>query len=171
MKKIQSNKKSKIPSPPSSVTHPALTVPNITNFIKIKLDIEKSQYNTWSELFKIHARAYQVIDHISPSSADDTRIVYLSNFHTIYCANMFFNSFPCFLFVFITGTIPFVILRYCFDVLSFLFAYKYELPFLFIHYFLLFFFWFLSFWNFSTLIFLPCVQPFFSFICHSSQFN
>lgn len=69
-----------------------------------------------------------------------TRIVYLSNFHTIYCANMFFNSFPCFLFVFITGTIPFVILRYCFDVLSFLFAYKYELPFLFIHYFLLFFF-------------------------------
>ena len=61
------------PSPPSSVTHPALTVPNITNFIKVKLDIEKSQYNTWSELFKIHARAYQVIDHIIPSSADDTR--------------------------------------------------------------------------------------------------
>jgi hypothetical protein len=55
-----------------SVTHPALTVPNITNFIKVKLDIEKSQYNTWSELFKIHARAYQVIDHIIPSSVDDT---------------------------------------------------------------------------------------------------
>lgn len=65
------------PSPPSSVTHPALTVPNITNFIKIKLDIEKSQYNTWSELFKIHARAYQVIDHIIPSSADDTRDISL----------------------------------------------------------------------------------------------
>jgi hypothetical protein len=54
----------------TSVTHPALTVPNITNFIKIKLDIEKSQYNTWSELFKIHATAYQVIDHIIPSTAD-----------------------------------------------------------------------------------------------------
>ena len=65
------------PSPPSSVTHPALTVPNITNFIKVKLDIEKSQYNTWSELFKIHARAYQVIDHIIPSSADDTRDISL----------------------------------------------------------------------------------------------
>ncbi|GAU41159.1 hypothetical protein TSUD_282330 [Trifolium subterraneum] len=32
--------------------------------------MEKSQYNTWSELFKIHARAYQVLDHIIPSSPD-----------------------------------------------------------------------------------------------------
>ncbi|GAU43137.1 hypothetical protein TSUD_246770 [Trifolium subterraneum] len=54
----------------SSVIHPALTVPNITNFIKVRLDMEKSQYNTWSELFKIHARAYQVLDHIIPSSTD-----------------------------------------------------------------------------------------------------
>jgi hypothetical protein len=54
----------------TSVTHPALTVPNITNFIKVKLDIEKGQYNTWSELFKIHATVYQVLDHIIPSTAD-----------------------------------------------------------------------------------------------------
>jgi hypothetical protein len=56
--------------PIPTVTHPALTVPNITNFIKVKLDMEKSQYNTWSELFKIHAKVYQVIDHIIPSSTD-----------------------------------------------------------------------------------------------------
>jgi hypothetical protein len=53
-----------------SVIHPALTVSNITNFIKVKLDMEKSQYKTWSKLFKIHATAYQAIDHIIPSSDD-----------------------------------------------------------------------------------------------------
>jgi hypothetical protein len=47
--------------------HHALTVNNITNFIKITLDIEKSQYTTWSELFTIHAQAYDVLDHIIPS--------------------------------------------------------------------------------------------------------
>jgi hypothetical protein len=63
------------PTKTSSVTtspiHPALTVPNITNFIKIKLSIEKGQYNTWSELFKIHARVFQVLDHIIPSYPTD----------------------------------------------------------------------------------------------------
>ncbi|XP_050915069.1 uncharacterized protein LOC127130027 [Lathyrus oleraceus] len=48
-------------------THPAFTISNITNFIKITLSIEKGQYNTWSELFKIHARVHQVIDHIIPT--------------------------------------------------------------------------------------------------------
>lgn len=48
--------------------HPALT---ITNFIKITLDIEKSQYNTWFELFKIHAQASEVLDHILPPSMTD----------------------------------------------------------------------------------------------------
>ena len=48
--------------------HLALTVNNITNFIKITLDIEKSQYTTWSELFTIHAQAYDVLDHIIPST-------------------------------------------------------------------------------------------------------
>ncbi|GAU30653.1 hypothetical protein TSUD_224090 [Trifolium subterraneum] len=55
------------PPPTPTLTHPALTVPNISNFIKITLSIEKSTYNTWSELFKIHARVFQVIDHIIPS--------------------------------------------------------------------------------------------------------
>jgi hypothetical protein len=52
-----------IPSP----IHPAFTISNITNFIKVTLSIEKGQYNTWSELFKIHARVHQVIDHIIPT--------------------------------------------------------------------------------------------------------
>lgn len=54
-----------------SPIHPALTVSNITNFIKVTLDIEKIQYNTWSELFKIHAEAYDVLDHIIPPSPTD----------------------------------------------------------------------------------------------------
>jgi hypothetical protein len=66
---------SEVTSPETTITttttnlpiHPALTVNNITNFIKITLDIEKSQYNTWSELFKIHAQAYEVLDHIIPT--------------------------------------------------------------------------------------------------------
>ncbi|GAU42814.1 hypothetical protein TSUD_288420 [Trifolium subterraneum] len=56
-----------------SPIHPALTVSNITNFIKVTLDIKKIQYNTWSELFKIHAQAYEVLYHIiSPSPTDST---------------------------------------------------------------------------------------------------
>ncbi|KAG5241212.1 Retrovirus-related polyprotein from transposon [Salix suchowensis] len=58
------------PPPKSFPSHPALAVSNINTFIKITLDIEKGQYITWSELFKIHARAYQVLDHILPSSAE-----------------------------------------------------------------------------------------------------
>ncbi|KAF9684049.1 hypothetical protein SADUNF_Sadunf04G0077200 [Salix dunnii] len=59
-------------SPPTKIhqSHPALTVSNITTFIKVTLDIEKGQYITWSELFKIHARAYQVMDHIIPASSE-----------------------------------------------------------------------------------------------------
>ncbi|GAU13170.1 hypothetical protein TSUD_179130 [Trifolium subterraneum] len=65
--KSPSEKASEIPSQSINTTiHPALTVTNITNFIKITLDIEKSQYNTWSELFKIHAQTYEVLDHIVP---------------------------------------------------------------------------------------------------------
>ena len=41
---------------PSSF-HPALTVSNIRTFIPINLGIEKVQYASWAELFKIHARA------------------------------------------------------------------------------------------------------------------
>jgi len=41
---------------PSAPIHPALTISIITNIIKITFSIEKSQYNTWSELFKIHVK-------------------------------------------------------------------------------------------------------------------
>lgn len=44
--------------------HPVFIVINITNFVKITLNIKKSQYNTWFELFKIHAPAYEVLYHI-----------------------------------------------------------------------------------------------------------
>ena len=50
------------PPPKPHSSHPALAVSNINTFIKITLDIEKGQYITWSELFKIHARAYQVLE-------------------------------------------------------------------------------------------------------------
>ncbi|KAJ9547690.1 hypothetical protein OSB04_020233 [Centaurea solstitialis] len=61
-------------SKPSSF-HPALTVSNIRNFIPITLEIENVQYASWAELFKIHARAFQVLDHIIPprdKDVDDT---------------------------------------------------------------------------------------------------
>ncbi|CAH9145021.1 unnamed protein product [Cuscuta epithymum] len=57
-------------SPSKSHFHPALAVTNIKNLIPITLDSEHAQYSTWSELFKITARAYQVIDHILPPSVD-----------------------------------------------------------------------------------------------------
>ncbi|XP_074328200.1 uncharacterized protein LOC141666103 [Apium graveolens] len=46
--------------------HPALTVNNIKNNIPIVLELQNSQYSTWAELFKIHARSYKVLDHIIP---------------------------------------------------------------------------------------------------------
>ncbi|XP_020243511.1 uncharacterized protein LOC109821761 [Asparagus officinalis] len=52
--------------------HPALAVNNIKNFIPVILDMESSQYNSWATLFKIHARAYQVLDHIIPPTSTTT---------------------------------------------------------------------------------------------------
>ncbi|XP_048231275.1 uncharacterized protein LOC125370302 [Ricinus communis] len=46
--------------------HPALAVNNVKNFISITLEMEKGHSSSWAELFKIHCRAYQVIDHIIP---------------------------------------------------------------------------------------------------------
>lgn len=46
--------------------HPALAVNNIKTFIPITLEMEKVHYSTWAELFKIHCRVYNVIDHIIP---------------------------------------------------------------------------------------------------------
>ncbi|GJW76095.1 hypothetical protein Tco_0137777 [Tanacetum coccineum] len=46
--------------------HPALTISNIKNTFTVELSLENGQYLSWSELFKIHCRAYKVIDHIIP---------------------------------------------------------------------------------------------------------
>ncbi|KAJ0540438.1 hypothetical protein HanHA300_Chr08g0298231 [Helianthus annuus] len=50
----------------SNSIHPAVTVSNIKNFIPIILDMKTDHYNTWSEFFKIHCKAYDVIDHLKP---------------------------------------------------------------------------------------------------------
>ncbi|XP_071694394.1 uncharacterized protein [Rutidosis leptorrhynchoides] len=49
--------------------HPAVTVNNIRNFIPITLEMINGKYESWSELFQIHCRAFMVIDHIIPSEA------------------------------------------------------------------------------------------------------
>ncbi|XP_022031452.1 uncharacterized protein LOC110932424 [Helianthus annuus] len=51
-------------------THPAITISNIKTFIPITLEMETSQYSSWAELFKIHCRAFQVLDHLSPRITD-----------------------------------------------------------------------------------------------------
>ncbi|XP_076924131.1 uncharacterized protein LOC143586475 [Bidens hawaiensis] len=63
-----------------SKLHPAITISNIKNAVPITLDNETGQYTSWSELFKIHCRAYQVYDHLLPrtttaaiSSSSDKR--------------------------------------------------------------------------------------------------
>ncbi|XP_022024118.1 uncharacterized protein LOC110924417 [Helianthus annuus] len=61
----------------ASPIHPATTVSNIKTLIPVTLDIESGHYTTWSELFKIHCKAYQVFDHLKPrptaSSSDKDR--------------------------------------------------------------------------------------------------
>ncbi|KAD4386050.1 hypothetical protein E3N88_26219 [Mikania micrantha] len=47
-----------------SKLHPAITVTNIRNFIPFVLEMESGQYTSWAELFRIHCRAFQVINHI-----------------------------------------------------------------------------------------------------------
>ncbi|XP_048496094.1 uncharacterized protein LOC125495452 [Beta vulgaris subsp. vulgaris] len=46
--------------------HPALAVSNIKNHVSVILEMENSQYGTWAELFKIHARSHKVLHHIIP---------------------------------------------------------------------------------------------------------
>ncbi|XP_071713333.1 uncharacterized protein [Rutidosis leptorrhynchoides] len=50
--------------------HPATTVNNIRNFIPIVLEMKNGQYESWAELFKIHCRAFSVINHIILDAAD-----------------------------------------------------------------------------------------------------
>ncbi|XP_076945372.1 uncharacterized protein LOC143616427 [Bidens hawaiensis] len=52
-----------------SKLHPTVTVSNIKNVIPITLDNETGQCTSWSELFKIHCRAYQVYDHLLPKTS------------------------------------------------------------------------------------------------------
>ncbi|XP_071708180.1 uncharacterized protein [Rutidosis leptorrhynchoides] len=52
--------------------HPAVIVNSIKNFIPITLEMENSKYGAWSELFKIHCRAFNVIDHIIPPTTTET---------------------------------------------------------------------------------------------------
>ncbi|XP_014489620.1 uncharacterized protein LOC106752450 [Vigna radiata var. radiata] len=49
--------------------HLALAVNNIKHFIFITLEMDKGHYSSWAELFKIHFRAYQVLDHILPPTS------------------------------------------------------------------------------------------------------
>jgi len=51
---------------PSSSFHPNLAVTNVKNFIPITLEMEKVQYSSRAELFKIHFHVYQVLNHIIP---------------------------------------------------------------------------------------------------------
>ncbi|PNX64795.1 polynucleotidyl transferase, partial [Trifolium pratense] len=48
--------------------HPTFAVSNIKNHIPIVLEMEKDQYGTWAELFRIHALSHRVLHHIVPST-------------------------------------------------------------------------------------------------------
>ncbi|XP_021979958.1 uncharacterized protein LOC110876086 [Helianthus annuus] len=48
--------------------HPAVTVSNIKTSIPVTLEIETGHWSTWSELFKLHCKAFQVYDHLLPRS-------------------------------------------------------------------------------------------------------
>ncbi|XP_048502855.1 uncharacterized protein LOC125498648 [Beta vulgaris subsp. vulgaris] len=61
--------------------HPALAVSNIKNNVPITLDLERVQYGTWAELFKVHARSHRVLPHIimpaeftPPSTAEEKEL-------------------------------------------------------------------------------------------------
>ncbi|XP_021766656.1 uncharacterized protein LOC110731130 [Chenopodium quinoa] len=59
-------------NPPKSPSiHPAMTVNNIRSVIPITLEFKNVQYSSWAELFKIHDRAHDVIDHIIPPKDKD----------------------------------------------------------------------------------------------------
>ncbi|XP_071727932.1 uncharacterized protein [Rutidosis leptorrhynchoides] len=53
--------------------HHAFNVSKIKNHIPITLELNKSQYTTWAELFKITCTAFDVIDRIStPTQSSDS---------------------------------------------------------------------------------------------------
>ncbi|KAJ0445590.1 hypothetical protein HanIR_Chr16g0844641 [Helianthus annuus] len=60
--------------PKTSSLHPAYTVTNIQNKVRT-LDGTSVTYSSWVKLFKLHAKAYKVLDHIdgttAPKEGDD----------------------------------------------------------------------------------------------------
>ncbi|XP_076942347.1 uncharacterized protein LOC143612192 [Bidens hawaiensis] len=52
------------------VLHPAYSVTNINTKIKT-LDGNTITYSSWTKLFKLHAKAYKVLDHIEADSSPD----------------------------------------------------------------------------------------------------
>lgn len=56
------------------VFHPAFTVNNIKNSIPLTLDRNDDRYSSWVELFQIHARAFNVLDHIDKTHPKTTDI-------------------------------------------------------------------------------------------------
>ncbi|XP_021747926.1 uncharacterized protein LOC110713790 [Chenopodium quinoa] len=58
-------------APKASAFHPAFTVNNIKSVIPVTLTMDRAQYISWVELFKIIARAHQVLEHILPSPDQD----------------------------------------------------------------------------------------------------
>lgn len=64
-----------IPKSPtvSPAFHPALGVTNITNLVKLTLDVNQVQYS-WVTLFRNTAKAYNVLDHIDPTVPRPTDI-------------------------------------------------------------------------------------------------
>ncbi|KAL3625820.1 hypothetical protein CASFOL_030349 [Castilleja foliolosa] len=51
----------------------AISVLNIKNFIPITLEMDNSQYSSWSELFKIYCRACEVLDHLKLKETEKSR--------------------------------------------------------------------------------------------------
>ncbi|XP_021980158.1 uncharacterized protein LOC110876287 [Helianthus annuus] len=50
--------------------HPAVTVSNIKTAIPVTLEMETGHWSTWSELFQLHCKAFQLYDHLLPPVAD-----------------------------------------------------------------------------------------------------
>ncbi|XP_021971553.1 uncharacterized protein LOC110866718 [Helianthus annuus] len=46
--------------------HPTVSVSNIKTAIPVTLEMETGHWSTWSELFKLHCKAFQVYDHLLP---------------------------------------------------------------------------------------------------------
>ncbi|KAJ0879831.1 putative RNA-directed DNA polymerase [Helianthus annuus] len=68
------DKSSSSSDPKTPSLHPAYTVTNIQNKVRT-LDGTKVTYSSWVKLFKLHAKAYKVLDHIDgtapPEEIDD----------------------------------------------------------------------------------------------------